>query len=177
MPFFFLYSCGGDAGIENAEDDQIDSTGNKEVVEYELDQTRLSAVEFNNELSLTEENALITVDALFASDSTSIDQNLDNAIFEMDMNLQKINSLQLAGEGQNFKNTLIDLLEFYQTEFTGDFKAIAILIKKPDWTKKDEEDIETYDKDFAAKEEELRELIHFEQDKYAAANNIKLTDR
>ena len=111
LPFFlFIITSCGDSSENNELGDIADYEDSiPELVEYELDEKRLSAVEFNNELSMTLESAVHSVDVLFSSGPNDIDINLDNAAFEMEMNLFKLKGLDVISNGQAFKDAVIGL--------------------------------------------------------------------
>lgn len=170
-----ICSCSGGNGSDNSTPDSLNNEHTDDLIEFELDDKRLNAVDFNNELSIAVQDAVRVVDNLFVSDSSNIDVNLDNAIFEMEMNLHKLEELEVIGGGEPFKTAVINLLVFYIDEFKGDFNSIVPLIKKKDLNDSESNDLDAYDQSFADNERELSDTINKEQESFAAANNIKLT--
>jgi hypothetical protein len=167
----FLYSCGGPEAT--AAESGTDST---EIVEFELDEKRMSAVDFNNSLTLMFDAVTTAVDTLFRSDSAEVRQNADNALFEAEVNLSKIEALGSEANGAgDFKTAVFELLVFYHTEIGGAFRRDIIpILTSPKITKSQEKQLDTYDLDFAKREEELVRAVYAAQEKFTAANNIKL---
>ncbi len=170
----FIVSCGGEVEEEVENLDQVEN--NEDIVEYDLDENRLNAVDFNNEMSNIMGSAVNSVDVLFSSDSSNIAINLDNAIFEMEMNLHKLEGIENIGNSEKFKVAVEDLLNFYLQEFNGDFNTIVPIVQKAEFTDEDDAVLDAYDIGFADEEKKLSDLINVEQEAFAAANNIKLTE-
>lgn len=173
LPVIFVaISCGGDPG-SGTENNTDTSSAQNTIEPHEI---TLSPVEFNNELTFMQQGILTQVDELFSSDSGNIDLNLENTLFEIQLNLESLRSMKVPAGGNDFNQAMVGLLEFYNTEFTGPFNEVVELLKKKDWTDTDEKFVNDYDTQFALTEKEWFEAVIIEQDKFAKANNIRLTD-
>jgi len=166
--FFLIYSCGpSDDG--NMELDATDS-----IVEFDIDSERTSALDFNNELTLMQQDILDAMDILFQSDSTNIDLNLENTLFEIDMHLEELRSLNSFDGGAGFVKSMFDLMLFYQEELEGGFQEMVPLLKKSELSESEKNQLEAYDISFAAQEKEYFETVIMVQEDFAQENNISL---
>lgn len=161
---------GGASGEKTAED-IVDTTT---IIEYNLDGERLSAVAYNNKLSLMQQRVLNQIDILFQSDTGQTVVNHENAQFEIELNLTDLKAIQAPEGGESFKNTLLDLFEFYQMELNNGFKAILPLLDKTDLSVSESKKLDEYSEHFAQREEELFGLMADEQKEFAKANNFKI---
>lgn len=165
----FLFACGS-TEISGT----YDVSGNDSITEISMNEIKLSAVDFNNEMTFMQSGMLDQIDALFASDSTNIDLNLENTLFEVELNLTSLENMKAPDGGEVFLECMKALMNFYKTEFTGPFNEIVALLKKPDWTKEDEKKVNEFDERFAADEFLLNEKVSQAQSDFAKANNIQL---
>jgi len=165
----FLFACGS-TEISGTHD----VSGNDSITELSMNEIKLSAVDFNNEMTFMQSGMLDQIDALFASDSTNIDLNLENTLFEVELNLTSLENMKSPDGGEVFLECMKALMNFYKTEFTGPFNEIVALLKKPDWTKEDEKKVNEFDERFAADELLLNEKVSQAQSDFAKANNIQL---
>ena len=138
--FLLLISCGSPEHVEEPTSDTTTVPKNNPSNE---------AVDFNNEITFMQEGILNQVETLFRSDSVSVDLNLENTLFEIDLNLSSLSQMKIAAGGDSLVLAMIGLHEFYKNEFTGEFQKVAELLKKAEWTKKEEDFINTYDENFA----------------------------
>lgn len=169
-----LFACSGsEESDETTANHQIDSTS---IVEYELDETRLSAVEYNDNLSLIQQRAYDQINQLFLSDPLTVEQNFENAKFDIDIKLADLKQMEVYEGGEDFKVALVDLLSFYQQELsTGFAEIVNILVKDPEQrTPEEVYHISTYDDDFATKEYVLFVKIDSVQTAFASVNNIQI---
>ena len=174
IPFFLLISCGGstpdDSGTQN-----FNATDS--IKEFEMNEGRLSAVDFNNELTLMQERTLDLVYTLFQSDSSNIDLNLENALFEININFNRLYEMKAPNQGDRYLETMMTLMDWYESELNNRFTTIVIpLIKKSELTKKDHEALESYDTEFAMFEKIWCDEVFVAQENFAKANNIKLEE-
>jgi len=174
IPFFLLISCGGstsnDSGTQNFE--AIDT-----IKEFEMNDGRLTAVDFNNELTLMQERMLDLMTELFQSDSSNIDLNLENTLFELEVNQQNIAFMfQSSIESIEFARCQTNLIQFYTNELNGNFKEIIPLLKEPNLTKKQKDELNNYDIYFVEQEKIWFDSVFIAQEKFAKANNIKLKE-
>lgn len=170
-----VFSCGGDNSSNEGESGDVDTIDN--IVEYELDEDRISAVEFNNELTLMQEDMLNVIGVLFQSDSTNAKTNYDNALFEVQINQDDLKKLKFDGSEKAFKAEMKNLLNFYLDELQGEFKSILPLLEKGQLTEEENQILIDYDKRFAHEEKAIFMKVIEEQDKFAESHNIKLVDQ
>ncbi|MBI3135234.1 MAG: hypothetical protein HYZ14_11220 [Bacteroidetes bacterium] len=170
ISFIFLFACGGEPA--GTTDHSLD--GKDTIKEFEMSEPRLTAVEFNNEMTFMQDAILSQVDELFKSDSSNIDLNLENTLFEIDLNLESLNNMKVPENGEAFLNAMKNLMNFYHSELTGPFQQIVPLLKKADWSKADEKQVSVYDVSFVESEKAWFDSVFAEQEKFAKANNIKL---
>lgn len=136
----------------------------------------LSPVDFNNEISFMQDGILSQIDALFQSDSTNIDVNFENTIFEIDLNFESLNAMKIPAGGDSLKTAMLDFMTFYKAELNGEFQTIIPLLKKPEWSKAEEKQVQDYDVKFADQEKIRFDKVIFEQEKFAKANRIELQE-
>ena len=165
---FINYSCGP------SDDGYMDLDATDSIVEFNIDEERTSALDFNNDLTLMQQDILDAMDVLFQSDSANIDLNLENTQFEIEMHLGELRSLENYEGGKDFVKSMVDLMQFYQRELKGDFQEIVPLLKSNALSDSDKDELEAYDISFAAKEKEHFETVINVQEKFAQENNISL---
>lgn len=168
--FSFVSSCAG--SNENDSNTILSSTDS--LVEYEINQDRASAVEFNNEMTFMQEGTLDMIDALFQSDTHKVELNHENCLFELEMNISTLEKYQKEEDKTDFSAAMIDLMNFYHDELTGDFRTVMPLLKQSTFSSKDEEVLNEYDLRFVKLEEAAFEKVFISQEAYAEANNISL---
>ncbi|MEX1003396.1 MAG: hypothetical protein WDZ35_14860 [Crocinitomicaceae bacterium] len=175
MIFFYLIfqliscgSSGSDGGIELVSEDTI--------ADYPLNEDRLTAVEFNNELTLMQEDAIQQITVLFQSDTASVQRNYENTLFELEIYQSNIREMQKEGLGEDYLDEMQKLIAFYETELKTGFVEILPLLKKANLTNEDLDRLEVYDKNFAAKEKAAFESVFQAQEAFADTHNIKLQD-
>jgi len=171
---FFLISCSNsteEGGASELSDSDSLSGG------IVIDEERITAVEFNNELTYMQEGMLDQVDILFGSDSSNVDLNLENAIFEAQSSLQKLEVMETFSNSEEFMSAMKDLFKFYDQELSQNFGNIAEILKKETLSEADDNTLEAYDLSFSKKEEEAFQRVFETQDAFAAENKIRLTDQ
>jgi hypothetical protein len=171
--FLTLISCGqGKPEVDTGEDTEIDGTDT--ITEFDMSEERLSAVDFNNELTLMQESLLDQMELLFLSDSASVDLNLENTLFEIDLSMQSLNAMKAPDNSEGFLAAMKNLLAFYKAEVSTGFTEIVPLLKMETLTKKQQQQLSDYDLVFAEQEKAWFDTVFVEQEKFAQANNIKL---
>lgn len=168
IPVFFLVSCGGDV-IETTT-----VTNENEVAETSAEV--LTPVDFNNEVSFMQDGVLSQIDALFQSDSSTIDVNFENTIFEIDLNIESLKAMKIPAGGDSLKVAMLEFMNYYKIELNGEFQTIIPLLKKPEWTKAEEKQVQDYDLKFANEEKVMFDKVISEQEKFAKANRIELQE-
>ncbi|UKN02460.1 hypothetical protein K6119_02855 [Paracrocinitomix mangrovi] len=168
-----IVSCGGNETAETTEEN-IDTNSNSEII---IDQERVSAVEFNNELTFMQHDMLSLVSELFQSDSANIEANYSNILFEIDIKLDKLSKMSFDGTETPFVNAMTDLVEFYKEEMNGEFQEIMPLLKKADLSSAELDQLDAYDLAFAKREKAMFEKVIEEQDKFAKQHNIRLEEQ
>ncbi|NOQ72675.1 MAG: hypothetical protein GQ574_11765 [Crocinitomix sp.] len=145
------------------------------IIEYDLNEDRLSAVEYSNELSFAQQRAYDQINVLFLSDPTTISQNFDNAVFDIGLKVKDISNIPVYEGGQAFQKAVTNLLQFYNDELTNGFiKILPLLEKGAEERSRDEEyRVIDYDEQFAIKEVVFFDAIAVEQEKFAQANNFR----
>lgn len=168
IPAFVLFSCGGDTS------ETTSTIAENEVVETTAEV--ITPVDFNNEISFMQDGILSQIDALFQSDSLSIDLNFENTIFEIDLNIESLNAMKVPAGGDSLKTAMLDFMNFYKSELNGEFQSIIPLLKKPEWSKAEEKQVQDYDVKFADQEKIKFDKVISEQEKFAKANRIELQE-
>lgn len=168
MPVFVLVSCAGDAT-----ETTIDTNENEVAV---TSAEVLTPVDFNNEVSFMQDGILSQIDALFQSDSSNIDVNFENTIFEIDLNVESLNAMKIPAGGDSLKVAMLEFMNYYKIELNGEFQTIIPLLKKPEWTKAEEKQVQDYDLKFANEEKVMFDKVISEQEKFAKANRIELQE-
>lgn len=165
----FVISCSGpaDEGLK-------DISGNDSIGEMPMNDVRLTAVEFNNEMTFMQNGMLKQMDDLFASDSTTIEINHENTLFEVQLNIQNLESIKAPEKSDAFLTAMIDLMKFYESELQGQFKQVITLVNKAVWSKDDEAWIKNYDENFVINEKAYFDSVFAAQEEFAKLNNIKL---
>jgi len=114
---------------------------------------------------------------LFQSDSSNIDLNLENTLFELEVNLQNIDLMFKASvESNEFARCQRNLIKFYTDELNGKFKEIIPLLKESNLTKKQKDELNNYDIYFVEQEKIWFDSVFVAQEKFAKANNIMLQE-
>jgi len=168
----FLCACG--AGPSDQGNQNLDGTDT--IKEFDMSEQRLSAVDFNNEMTFMQEGILSQVDVLFKSDSLTVDINLENTLFELELNLKSLENMKSPEGGDDFITAMENLMLFYRSEFSGPFQEIIPLLKKAEWTKADEKKVSDYDVNFVAQEKSWFDTVIVAQEQFAKSNNIKLQE-
>jgi len=174
-----LLACGSESGTTDPENNLLsDSTSGADIVEYELNEERLSAVDFNNDLTFIQQGALDQINLLFQSDTANVRVNFDNALFDIGLKLVDLKQKEIAAGGADFQGALVKLLSFYETELKEGFEPLLPVLEKSaaQRTGAEEEMIKEFDLNFAEKEAELFEAIVHAQEAFAKANNIRMSD-
>ena len=108
---FLVSSCS--ASTTSSSQNNQDHTPNDSIHDLPVSEQRLSAVDFNNEMTLMQEGILDQVDVLFKSDSTNVDINLENTLFEIELNLESLSNMKFPEHGEAFVTSMQKLLLFY----------------------------------------------------------------
>jgi hypothetical protein len=182
--FFCLLLCAGFLSAcnnstekldENGENSEEDSTG---IIEYSLNEEKLSAVEYNNRLSLMQQGIFEKINRLFVADTNLIRNSLDNVKFELELNLNDLKKITPPAGGEAFKTALENLLNFYKTEMNGGFEEIVpLLVQSHNALSPAQRDqLVQYDTEFAKQEMAFFEEIRIVQEKFAQENNFQMKD-
>jgi hypothetical protein len=182
--FFVLFlsglilSCGGEGKGDDGiipETPQSDSSANG-IIEYELNESRLNAVDFNNQLSLIQQSVYNQIRVLFLSSPEMIDQNLDNTLFELELKSTDLEKAQTLAGGDKFKMAILDLIDFYKSELMEGFPEVLPLVRieEEERTQAETYRLNDYDEQFAISEKPLLEQIALEQAQFASENNFKI---
>lgn len=176
---FFVFACSSnedptDSPKLNPESDTLESG----IIEYDLNQEKLSAVDYNNELSLIQQNVWNQLDLLFMADSASVDQHYETTLFEIETKLKDVQQLYIPEGGEKLSGALIALLTYYQHQLSVKMKPLLPILKKPldKITREDAGKLNEFDLAFAAKEKELVLVFAAEQDSFAAVNNFQMEE-
>ncbi len=174
-----LVACSGNEEQENDPVLNPDSdTLESGIIEYDLNEVKLSAVDFNNELSLIQQNVWNQLDLLFMADSASVDDQFETTLFEIETKLTDVNQMYVPTGGERLSGALVNLLTYYRDQLTNKMKSLLPLMKKPldQVTRQDAGQLNEFDLAFAAKEKELVLTFAAEQDAFAAANNFQMQE-
>lgn len=174
FPFFclILLSCGGASDAGNT-----DITPSDSLVEFDINEERTTAVDFNNELSLMQQDMLDGMNRLFKADSSNISGLHETLIFEAEMNLADLNEMTFDGSEVAFVTAMKDLMNWYISELNGPFIEIVPILSKAELNDSDERVLTDYDLGFASREKEAYEKVFVAQDAFALVNNIRLENQ
>lgn len=176
MKIIFLQICVlfGVLSCDTTEKQEEIIVDNNETEVHYMDGQRINAVDINNNISLIQQSTLNTVDGVFASDSSSINKSIENALFEFEINSSKLKEFKDFPNVEDFGGSIINLIDFYQSEFNGGYLEMLPFIYKKDKNEKDLDVLKEYEEMFAKKENDLFKSILEAQELFAQSNNIKL---
>lgn len=142
-----------------------------------LTSDKFDAVEMNNQVSSIQKGAVAIVDSVFRADTLSISKKLNDAIFELDVSIKRLQSLGEENQMVDyFSNSVVDLLYFYKNEFETEFKALMPILKRKILSQEDKEILSQYDLTFVKLEAQLFEEILVRQDSFASYYKIGLSN-
>jgi len=174
-----LVACSGNEELENGpvhnpESDTLESG----IIEYDLNEVKVSAVDFNNELSFIQQNVWDQLDLIFTVDSSKVVDQFETTLFEIDMKLADLNKMYIPTGGENLLKCLVDLLNYYSEELSQKMKPLLPLLKMPvdQLTEKEAAELNQFDITFAQKEKQLVLEFATEQDAFAASNNFQMEE-
>ena len=171
------YLCSLAEGEEtNNDSDNNESDNDSSIVEFDIDSSRVTAVDFNNELTLMQNDMLFMLDVLFRSDSASAELNHENALFEAQMSMAELDEMEFDGSEVDFVREMKELMNFYIKELEGEFKMILPLLKKSELSADEDEMLSNYDQRFALDEKAYFMKVFEAQDAFAAQHNIELVE-
>ena len=160
---------------EEAKSDHIENTSeNTSPTSNSMNPERLEAAKVNNLISGIQKSIVNMVEALFQADSSSIDDQMATLLFELEVNIKRVDALEDLPDLQPFKTAVIDLLKFYQFEIDTNFKPLVPLIYLSERTPDQQSKLTDYDAFFVKKEAALFNSVVKAQEGFAAANNIRL---
>jgi hypothetical protein len=168
--FVGLISCG--PADNKGSDMNFEATDS--LVGFELNETRITAVELNNELTFMQSGIIDLIYTLFASDTGEVDLNLENTMFEIDLNINRLNELKSEKGAEEFANAMIELMEFYKSELSSEFLDIVPILKKAEYSEADEKKLDAYDLRFVSEEKAAFDIVVLAQEAFAKNNNISL---
>ncbi|MDX1350205.1 MAG: hypothetical protein R3279_08160 [Putridiphycobacter sp.] len=147
-------------------------------VEYvELPADKFNAVELNNQISNIQIGATKLIENVFRSDTSDIDQNRQDAIFELEVSISRLRQLgEQHAQAANFTNAVIKLLAYYLFEFQNDFTEVIMILKQQEYNDHDQLFLGNYDKKFAEQEAILFQEIIVQQDSFAANFKINMAN-
>ena len=171
-----VLSCSGENETTEANNSiELTDTVSNGIIEYDLNKDRISAVDYSNELSLIQQHVYDQINVLFLSDPTTVKQNYDNAVFDIELKSKDVENMATYEGGHSFQTAVANLLQFYKDELkTGFAKMLPLLEKETEERSRDEEyKLIDYDEQFAINEADFFNVIAVEQEKFAQANNFK----
>ena len=179
IPFFLtliLFSCGGnEAGVDEELGDSDSSSAG--IIEHDLDEERLDAVGYNNKLNAIISSTLDDIDLLFSSDSSNVEQNLENTLFNLDLNHTAVVETPEFETEEPFRLSVLELLAFYVNELNGAFASeVKPILMKGEPSDVDQAYLEEYDLTFSGKEKGLFDAMMLAQEEFAGKNNIRLSE-
>ncbi|MFK8045564.1 MAG: hypothetical protein AB8B72_08715 [Crocinitomicaceae bacterium] len=167
--FFALVSC------------QVSDNKNKSDTSKsykELTSAKYDAVAINNQVSSIQKGIVKVVDSVFKSDTTTVNQKISDAIFDFDISISRLESIGKEHEvADYFGNSVIKLIEFYKSEFEGEFISVVKVLKKIEVNETEKNFLNEYDQSFANTEAVLFQDILVRQDSFAKYFSIGLTDK
>lgn len=176
---FLFFACTDGENRENESFFNPDSdTLESGIIEYDLNEMKLSAVDFNNELSFIQQNVWDQLDLIFTVDSSKVVDQFETTLFEIDMKLADLDQMYVPNGAENLLKSLVDLLTYYNEELSQKMKPLLPLLKIPvdHLTGEEAAKLNDFDINFAAKEKELVLVFAAEQDRFAAANNFQMKE-
>ena len=162
---FLMISCGNDAET----DDIIE---NNDIVEGNY-----TPADFNNDLMTMLEGSIALVDDVFTSDSSDISESKENLLFELSIYKSRIKEIEFEEGGDAFKNSVANLLDFYEDQFANKFAPVETILLKGDWTDEEDQVLVDFDNSFADEEGILITNVEREQLAFSEAYSIQLVDR
>ncbi|MFD1552783.1 hypothetical protein DNU06_08545 [Putridiphycobacter roseus] len=165
---FLIIACQNESGTA------ADVAKNDTTIAYQMNENKLSAVAANNTISNFQKATLQMVDAVFQSDSATLPLRVQDAIYELEVNIQRVEEMPELNALGDFKNAVVRLFKFYKIAFEKDFKILIPTIQNSNPSATDKAVLEAYDESFRAKEVELFKEISLTQEAFAKANNINL---
>lgn len=171
-----VVACNGDAPSESGNDNDGVDTAESGIIEYDMNEDRLSAVDYNNKLSLIQTRVFDQINILFKSDTASAQINYENTLFEVGLSLQDLKTVPSPKDGEAFKAALINLISFYKTQLDSEFAAIIPLLEKTvdERTTEEQRQLDLYDVSFAKREQVYFSKVMEAQEAFATANNFKI---
>ena len=176
---FLFFACTSGEDSENESSFNPDSdTLESRIIEYDLNEVKLSAVDFNNELSFIKQNVWDQLDLIFTVDSAKVVDQFETTLFEIEMKLADLDKMYIPEGGEDLLKSLVDLLTYYSEELSQNMKPLLPLLKMPvdQLTKEEAAELNEFDVNFAGKEKELVLEFAAEQDRFAAANNFQMQE-
>ena len=174
---FLIYACSespNSKAVETNEHVAPDTTAG--IISYPLNEARLDAVAFNNAIFNIQQAVSTQVTRLFQSDSANISNHYSNTLFEIEVNVKKLENLKGPEDSDQLKKALMDLLEFYHTNLSNEFTMMIPLVKKSVLKTEEKRILREYDEEFAVKEIQFFKQISEAQNQFAVGNNIQLKD-
>ncbi|MFK8038295.1 MAG: hypothetical protein AB8B74_08405 [Crocinitomicaceae bacterium] len=143
----------------------------------ELFDNKYNAVNLNNQISSIQKAALVLVDSVFKTSNKLISKNVDEAIFELDISINRLKELSETDSiSKYFSSAVINLLQFYKFEFENDFRKLIPILEKNELSVTNRTLLHSYDKKFVDKEEDLFNEIIVRQDSFAKYFDIELKE-
>lgn len=169
-------SCNGESTSEDELNKNGEHINDNGIVEYELDENRTDAVAFNNDLTLIQSRVYDQINLLFKSDTSNAQINYDNTLFEVNVNLEKLQKMNGPSDGEAFKDALIELLQFYKGELENEFKEIIPILELSvsERSANQQGRLDAYDVEFAKKEQAYFTKVNTTQIIFAKANNFTI---
>lgn len=168
LALFFLAGCNSDNVVPDEKTTQTN--------EVTTSETQLSPVDYNNEITFMQDGIFNQVTDLFHSDSASVDENFENTMMELDLNQERLESMDTPEGGEALKNVMIEFFDFYRNALQGDFQEILVLLKKSNWTNLEADQVAAYDAQFAADEKEMFDRVTAIQVEFANHHKIRLQE-
>lgn len=151
------------------------SSSSKEYIE--LTDNKYNAVSLNNQVSSIQKAMLALVDSVFRSRKEAVSKNVENAIFELDISIQRLRYLGEEDEiAKYFSNSVIELMQFYKSEFENNFQALIPVLEKEELSDSDQSLLNDYDRLFVNTEATFFNEIMVRQDSFAQYFNIGLRE-
>ena len=178
LSFLFLACTSGEDSENESSFNPDSDTLESGIIEYDLNEVKLSAVDFNNELSFIQQNVWDQLDLIFTVDSAKVVDQFETTLFEIEMKLADLDKMYIPEGGEDLLKSLVDLLTYYSEELSQNMKPLLPLLKMPvdQLTKEEAAELNEFDVNFAGKEKELVLEFAAEQDRFAAANNFQMQE-
>ena len=95
LSFLFLACTSGEDSENESSFNPDSDTLESGIIEYDLNEVKLSAVDFNNELSFIQQNVWDQLDLIFTVYSAKVVDQFETTLFEIEMKLADLDKMYI----------------------------------------------------------------------------------